>query len=99
MRETMDAQHTRTLQKEINETLDHADVDWLKVPVDGKLGPLTFKHARIAGSWQGLSKEQLGKIGDHHIDEFLFSILTHQRRTTKAMKERHQERLHHFKEL
>lgn len=95
----MNKQRTNTLQQEVNKTLDHAELDWLKIPVDGVLGSLTFKHARIAGSWQGLSKEQLSKIGDHHIDDYLFEVLTHYRKLTAEMQKRHEERLHHFTEL
>jgi hypothetical protein len=95
----MDAQHTRTLQKEVNVTLDNAELDWLKIPVDGKFGPLTRKHARIAGSWQGVSPENLKKIGDGHINQRLFDLLTHQAPRTKEMVVRHKQRLHHFEEL
>lgn len=97
----MDAQHARTLQQQVNITLDNAKLDWLKIPVDGKLGPLTRKHARIAGSWQGLSREMLIKISEGHIkvDGFLWDVLTHREPRTREMKVRHNERLHHFQEL
>jgi hypothetical protein len=95
----MDAQHIRTLQREIDRTLHNADLNWMKVPIDGKLGPLTFKYARIAGSWQGLSQEQLHKIGERHISEHIFDVLTHRAPQTHEMKKRHDERRHHFKEL
>jgi hypothetical protein len=95
----MDQRHVRTLQQEVNRTLDNAELDWLRIPVDGKLGPLTRKHARIAGSWQGLSRENLIHIGEGHISDFLFEVLTHREPQTKEMKQRHDQRLHHFKEL
>jgi len=95
----LDRQHTQTLQKEINATLRSADLDWLVVPVDGKIGPLTRKHARIAGSWQGLSPAILKKITDGPISQSTFDILTHRRKRTKAMERRHNERLKHFAEL
>jgi len=97
----MDAKHIRTLQKEVNVILDHAECDWLKVPVDGKLGPLTRKHARVAGSWKGLSRENLIQIGEGHIkvDGFLWDVLTNKEPMSSEMKHRHNQRLHHFKEL
>ena len=55
----MDQKHIRTLQREVNVTLDNADVGFLKVPVDGVLGPLTRKHARVAGL--RASRDQLGR--------------------------------------
>jgi hypothetical protein len=97
----MNQKHIRTLQKAVNETLDNAEVDWLKIPVDGKLGPLTRKHARAAGSWQGLSREHLIEIGEGHIHpgKFVWDVLTHHEPMSREMKHRHQQRLHHFKEL
>lgn len=95
----MDQKHIRTLQREVNVTLDNADVGFLKVPVDGVLGPLTRKHARVAGSWQGLSKERLAKIGEGQIDDFTFGVLTHREKQTPQMAKRHKERLPHFRAL
>lgn len=95
----MDRRHVRTLQREVNRTLDHAELDWLRIPVDGALGPLTCKHARIAGSWQGLTTKQLHQIAHQHITPFLFEVLTHRRKRTAAQKKRHHQRLKHFKEL
>lgn len=97
----MDKQHARNLQEEVNKTLNHAELDWLKIPEDGQLGPLTRKHARIAGSWQGLSREHLVQIGEGHIKpgSFVWDVLTHHEVQTREMKIRHKERLHHFKEL
>lgn len=95
----MDARHVRTLQREVNRTLHNADLDWLKIPIDGKLGPLTLKHARIAGSWQGLSPEQLKKISHKHINEFIFAVLAHRTGATPVMRKRHEQRLPHFHKL
>jgi hypothetical protein len=95
----MDAQHVRTLQREIDRTLGNAELDWLKVPIDGKLGGLTLKHARIAGSWQGLSKERLIRISDGKIDPATFNLLTHRVDATKAQRQRHTARLKHFQHL
>lgn len=95
----MDAQHVRTLQREVNRTLHNAELDWLKIPIDGKRGPLTLKHARIAGSWQGLSKERLIRISDGKIDPATFNLLTHRVEATKAQRQRHKARLPHFKAL
>lgn len=95
----MDKRHVRTLQKEVNETLDNAQLDWMKVPVDGGLGPITLKAARIAGSWQGLSPTRLKKISNKHIDEAIFDILAHRKPATREMKKRHNERELHFAKL
>jgi hypothetical protein len=95
----MDAQHVRTLQREVNRTLHNAELAWLKIPIDGKLGPLTLKHARIAGSWQGLSKERLQRITNKKIDPATFNLLTHRVEATKAQRQRHKARLPHFQKL
>jgi hypothetical protein len=97
----MDQKHARTLQKSVNETLDNAGLDWMKIPVDGKVGSLTRKHARVAGSWQGLSREHLIEIGEGHlkVDGFVWDVLTHHEPMSREMKGRHDHRLHHFKQL
>jgi hypothetical protein len=95
----MDARHVRTLQREVNRTLHGAELDWLKIPEDGKFGPLTLKHARIAGSWQGFSPARLRNIGEGKISSTTFNFLTHRRKRTSAMQKRHKQRLKHFKAL
>lgn len=87
------------LQKHANGTLNKAELDWLKVKVDGVAGHLTFKAARLAASWQGLSTEQLKEIGNGTIDDDVFAILTGQKPRSEEMKKRSEDRLKHFAQI
>jgi peptidoglycan hydrolase-like protein with peptidoglycan-binding domain len=87
------------LQKHINSTLNKAELDWLKVKVDGDAGPLTFKAARLAASWQGLSTEHLKEIGSGVITDEVLEILMGQRERSEEMKKRSEDRLKHFKRI
>jgi hypothetical protein len=95
----MNEHKTRKLQEQINITFGNAKLGWLKVPEDGRLGPLTRKHARIAGSWQGLSPENLSHIGEGKFSDFVYDVLIHQVPMSREMQVRHRHRLHHFQEL
>jgi hypothetical protein len=95
----MSPKKIRTLQKGVNETLKNANIGWNRIEVDGDLGPTTLKAARLAGSWQGLSKEQLKKIGNKNIDDFLWEILSHKRPITSEMKKRHDDRIENFQNM
>lgn len=87
------------LQKHDNSTLNKAELDWLKVKVDGVAGPLTFKAARIAASWLGLSTEHLKEIGDGTVVAEVFEILTAQNPRSEEMKKRSEDRRANFKKM
>ena len=96
----MTSHRVHHLQVEVNKTLDNAELDWLQIPADGRLGPLTRKHARLAGSWQGLSSKQLHRITDGHIGPVIYAVLAHNRTIgSDARLERHKDRLPHFKTI
>jgi hypothetical protein len=84
------------LQKHVNSTLNKAELDWMKMKVDGVAGPITFRCARIAAAWQGLSTEQLKAIAAGTIDDHVFEILTGQKPRTEEMKKRSEDRRKNF---
>jgi hypothetical protein len=69
------------------------------VTVDGNPGPMTFKMARLAGSMQGLSEEQLKRIRNHQITPYIEEILTHERARNEAMKRRAKKRDKRFDKI
>lgn len=90
----------KRLQREVNKTLSRAKLPWLCCGADGVAGAHTFKAARFAGSWQGLSPEQLRRIGnDRSITPHIYAILTHDKPRTAEMKRRAQGRRKHFAQL
>ncbi len=89
----------KQLQKHVNSTLNKAELDWLQVKVDGVAGPLTFKAARLAASWQGLSTEHLKEIGDGHIGEPVFAIIAQDGPRTEEMKKRSEDRRKNFAKM
>ena len=91
----------KKLQQGIRKTLKgHGFEKWAKgVIVDGKPGPMTFKMARLAGSMQGLSKEQLKKIGNGTITRHAELILIHEKPRSAAMKRAAKKRDKHFDHL
>lgn len=95
----MREKQVRTLQKGVNTTIGRARLPWRKVKVDGEFGPISKKAARLAGSWQGLSKEQLRFIGEGKITPHIFDTLTHRKPRTNEMKERHRARKKNFAKL
>lgn len=95
----MTKQEIQRLQKEVNKTLKSAELDWLHLVVDGDLGPTTFKLARLAGSWQGLSKEQLKDIGNRKISDHVYAILVHGKPRTKQMESRARDRRGNFRKM
>lgn len=85
----------KRLQQGINGTLGRRAFKWMKVPVDGVAGHLTFKHAAFAGWCLGLSRDQINAIHDGKITPHAFGILTHQIARSDALKKRdHQRRAH-----
>ena len=84
------------LQKHVNSTLNKAELDWLQAEVDGAAGPLTFKASRLAASWQGLSTEQLKKIGEGEITDHIFDVLTAREERSEEMKKRSEDRRPNF---
>lgn len=95
----MTTQKVRSVQKGVNETFENAKIPWHKVRVDGDYGPVTQKAARIAGSWQGLSKEQLRRISNNEFTQHIFDVLTHKKSLTPSMQKRQDERKKHFQKL
>lgn len=89
----------RHLQVEVDRTLGNANLKWLKCGIDGVAGSHTFRAARYAAAWQGLSTEQLKQIGDGEITRHIYAILTHSKERTPAMKERARNRRGNFRKL
>lgn len=84
----------KKLQQGIRKTLKGHGFDmWAKaVIVDGRPGPMTFKMARLAGSMQGLSEVQLGKIRGGKVLRHAEEILTHQKERSPEMIRRAKKR-------
>lgn len=95
----MTTKKIQTLQKGINTTFRGAKIPWKHIEVDGDLGPTTLKAARIAGSWQGLSREQLRNISKGKITQFIYDVLTHKKTLTPTMKKRQEARKPYFEKM
>lgn len=95
----MTTKKVQTLQQGINTTFRNAKIPWKHIEVDGDYGPTTRKAARIAGSWQGLSKEQLRNISDNKITQHIYDVLTHHKTLTPAMKKRQEARKKYFEQM
>lgn len=95
----MTTKKIQTLQQGINTTFKNAKIPWKHIEVDGDLGPATVKAARIAGSWQGLSKEQLRNISKGKWTQHIFDVLTHRKSLTPAMKKRQEDRKKNFQKM
>jgi len=91
----------KALQKGIRQTLKgHGFEKWAKgVQIDGDPGPLTMKMAKLAGSMQGLSKQQLKKIDDGTISRHAELILTHEKQRSREMKRREKRRDENFDKM
>jgi hypothetical protein len=87
------------LQKHVDSTLNKAELDWLRVKVDGNAGPLTFKASRIAASWQGFSTAHLKEIGDGLVSEPVFAVLAQDGPRSEEMKKRGEDRRKNFAKM
>jgi hypothetical protein len=90
----------KKLQHEVNKTLTRAKLSWLRGDADGVAGHHTFKAARYAAAWQGLSTEQLRTIGnDFEVTNHIYDVLTAAVKRSDEMKKRAQGRRANFAKL
>lgn len=78
----------KTLQIEVNKTLNNRRFPWRTISPDEIFGEDTQKAARFAGWLMGFTPGQLAKIDDGTITAGSYEILTRQKPSSDAMKGR-----------
>jgi hypothetical protein len=78
----------KTLQIEVNKTLNKRRFPWRTIRPDEIFGEDTQKAARFAGWLMGFTPEQLSKIDEGTITADTYEILTREEPSSDAMKER-----------